>query len=712
MKKYIFLFPTLFFFSVVMGQNSWVQKLFYSPGWPYMHDDSLTGIKSLDIGPDGSIYVIANAGLSVYSELFKISQNGSNFQWIVQMGYHSGITGSFANTVHATADSGCIVSFNLWGESQCFHTDGEIQKYSSSGALEWTHGFAGNCTTFPYYDNEAYDVIENIAGNYYALVGDTLYEFDNAGNILRSDSSTSGRKIFELGNGNLIIQTFNNDVICKSFGGTVIWSIPSTALLSATPDYVFVGISSIKKIDGVTGSVYWTKSFGLSVSDLEPTADGGFIACSGYIPGNIYSNCSTCHGPGVIFKADSLGDTLWSRTYSLPYYGFGRVKQNSNGNYITGGAWRLVDTNGHHDFSSFITCLDSMGLGLLQTEEYIWPGNTNNNQLLGLSDDGLYTTLAFGNTGPARDSLSDPNPWCCRSDYAADWQDTSVTGANLKYADFNGDGIIDTNDVIKYTTLLYDPLTLPALRYSNPQNEVQSAATILISPDLDSIGPGDSLRFYVILGSQNQPVDTLCGVAFTGFFLSPNQENGFDTIINSDLGTVGVDNYVLSKSNFIGNVFQYFLSCRTDHQNIYNLNDTIGILGVILSSNIPQVDSIYFNMTSCKAIKCDGEIIPLNIVSRAAIIDPSFVSVHNIEKESVDIFPNPVSDILTVSENKLKGLQTEIDIYNSTGAKIKRVVSGEKNQHIIVSDWAEGIYFLSVWTGQSIIHRSVAIYHH
>jgi hypothetical protein len=40
--------------------------------------------------------------------------------------------------------------------------------------------FFGNS---PVYFNEAYDAIENSAGNYYAHVGDTLYEFDPTGNI-------------------------------------------------------------------------------------------------------------------------------------------------------------------------------------------------------------------------------------------------------------------------------------------------------------------------------------------------------------------------------------------------------------------------------------------------------------------------------------------------------------------------------------------------
>jgi hypothetical protein len=91
--------------------------------------------------------------------------------------------------------------------------------------------------------HEAFDVIENAAGNFYALVGDTLYEFDPNGNIIREDSTTNGFKIYELPNGNIIVQEASG-IVCKTFGGNIIWNIPSTSLFNCTPAFLFGSTSN------------------------------------------------------------------------------------------------------------------------------------------------------------------------------------------------------------------------------------------------------------------------------------------------------------------------------------------------------------------------------------------------------------------------------------------------------------------------------------
>jgi hypothetical protein len=713
-KNACILFISLCIFTFAKAQNTWVQKLNYIYGGPYNYSDSLTGVKYLDIGRDGDIFAIANFGLSTSSKLFKISSLGAPIKWTIPVGYHPGNSATYTNSVHATSDSGCIITYNFKG--QFGNIDGIIQKYSKDGELTWEHPFNSN---YPYYSNETFDVIENVAGNYFALAGDTVYELNVTGNILRYDSTINGRKIIELKNGNILIQTLAGDVICRTFGGPDLWSISSARLLTCNSKYAFVVTAAgVQKADLQNGNITWTKSYPWMVTDADTTSDGGITVCSGYIPGNTYSNCTNCHGPGIIFKVDSLGDTLWSKSYNLPYYGFGKIKRTSIGNLITGGAFKFIITyyNNNRDFSSFLTSLDSSGNGILGTTDYIWPGNSNNNQTIGLSDDALYVVLEFGKSGPSRDTINFLNNSypCCKSDYASDWLDTSVLGINLKYSDFNGDGVIDTNDILKYTdnTIVY-PLALPAYRFASPTSNIQSIASLYITPESDTINSGDTLRYFIIAGDSTDPIDSLCGIAFTGMWpWYSHIANGSSIIeMNSDLGIIGSDLYSLGRiNNASGNFDSFFLNCRTNGQDAYQINDTLGMFLLILDS-LSTIDSVNFAVFSSNAIKCNGETIPLNVVTRAVTINPGTVGINSKQRNPLYVYPNPASDLMYISFSKINVLNSEIKIYNATGNLMLTKITSEKNIQLPIRELSNGIYFLSIQNSEGVFHKSFAVQH-
>lgn len=711
MKRVLCFLFFLNVFLIASAQNTWVQKLSYYYTGPWSHTDSLNGIRYLDIGPDGDIYVIANFGLSTLSRLYKISDTGSPVKWMITVGFHAGITASYTNSVHATSDSGCVITFNYWGSQG--NIVGYIQKYDKAGELSWEHEFPNN---FPVYNNETFDAIQNSAGNYYALVGDTLDELDFAGNIIRYDSTVGGKKIIELQNGNLIIQTKTDSVVCRTFGGPNLWSIPLAKLLTCNSSYAFLNTANgIQKVDLVNGSISWTKNYPWAISDADTTNDGGFTACVGTIPGNIYSNCSSCHGPGIVFKVDSLGDTLWSKSYNLPYYGFGKIKRSNTGNLITGGSFKFIISyyNNNRDFSCFLTSLDSTGNGVIASEEYIWPGDDNKNQMVSITDDALYTVLEFGKSGPPRDTINflyNQN-LCCISDYAIDWPDTNVLGVNLKYTDFNGDGTIDTNDIIKYVDpfLIY-PFPLPNLKIVNPENTTQNIATLEIFPETDTINPGDTVNFFIRAGNLSVPIDTICGIAFTGLWPWFSHVSKVSTTdLSSDLGTIGTDLYSFNKTLNNGNLSNYFLNCRTNGQDAYNVYDTLGIFSVVIDS-LSQPDSVFFSVYSSNAIKCNGETIPINFVSTPAYVYQNTIKVYETQNSLIQVYPNPSSE--TISINGLKNkTRTEIDVYDATGNLMLSQSSSEKNLQISTQYLANGIYYLRIQSHSGIFHKSFAVQH-
>jgi len=106
------------------------------------------------------------------------------------------------------------------------------------------------------------------------------------------------------------------------------------------------------------GDIIWTKTYGGTSSDIgysiQQTSDGGFI-----ISGLTYS-----FSPGgslvYLIKTDSLGDTLWTRTYddTLGNIGYS-VQQTSDKDYIITGT--VYDTFGLNNWDIFLIKTDSLG---------------------------------------------------------------------------------------------------------------------------------------------------------------------------------------------------------------------------------------------------------------------------------------------------------------------------------------------------------------
>ena len=89
------------------------------------------------------------------------------------------------------------------------------------------------------------------------------------------------------------------------------------------------------------------------------------------------------------------------------------------------------------------------------------------------------------------------------------------------------------------------------------------------------------------------------------------------------------------------------------------------------------------------------------------IIDPTVTSIED-QTKSVAIYPNPVTDLLSVAiEENFSGLG-DIEIYNSNGIRIKKtenisINSGKVNLSIKDYNLISGIYFCKL-TYSSYLH--------
>jgi hypothetical protein len=115
------------------------------------------------------------------------------------------------------------------------------------------------------------------------------------------------------------------------------------------------------------GDTLWTRTYGGSRYDqgysVQQTSDSGYII-AGYTDSFGGGNSNVW-----LLKADSSGDTLWTRTYGLGNYGEGRsIQQTSDGGYVVAGCIFSYTT---HSYDVYLLKTDSSG-DTLWTRTYGW----------------------------------------------------------------------------------------------------------------------------------------------------------------------------------------------------------------------------------------------------------------------------------------------------------------------------------------------------
>ena len=138
------------------------------------------------------------------------------------------------------------------------------------------------------------------------------------------------------------------------------------------------------------GDIQWTHTYGGIGDDYcqsaQQTTDSGYV-----LIGDTYS---FGHGNRDIYlvKTNSLGDTLWTRTYGgSGYDGSNDVKQTSDGGYIICGH---IDFYGPHSGDLYLVKIDGIG-DTLWTRTFRWGGYIDNATSIQQTSDGGYIVAGY-----------------------------------------------------------------------------------------------------------------------------------------------------------------------------------------------------------------------------------------------------------------------------------------------------------------------------
>ncbi len=332
----------------------------------------------------------------------------------------------------------------------------------------------------------------------------------------------------------------------------------------------------------------------------------------------------------------------------------------------------------------------------------VYPGDANNDGKVDASD--IFNIgYAYGSKGPQRILAS--------TDYIAQsattWGASFPNGKDLKFADANGDGVIDTADVL--------PIVLNYNLTHNKKGDTLAKATdplLYVHVLEDSVPYGGTFHVYVKLGDSSFRPSNVSGLAF--------DLNYDQSIIDTDGFAVSFSQSWLSKNGRIIGVVKNEPKKGKTHSGQSTMNKrSASDTGIIIMFKYVVSDNISggahktpFSISSVMLV--DNNMNSINVRLRSdslkLYIPTTGIEEVNALERSARIYPNPTKDKLYIS---FKSVHPEsIKLYNIYGQEINTILlSNNIDQKITIdtSTLPDGIYIVQMQGHGSMLSKKIIV---
>ena len=126
---------------------------------------------------------------------------------------------------------------------------------------------------------------------------------------------------------------------------------------------------------------------------------------------------------------------------------------------------------------------------------------------------------------------------------------------------------------------------------------------------------------------------------------------------------------------------------------------------------IDQDNDGYNNLEDCDdnnpEINPDATEIPNNGIDEDCNGEDLISVVDNLEALGISIFPNPVSDILNITQQESRSLIVEL--YDVEGRKVHYTVIGQKKNNIDLSNIVSGVYFIKISSKERVMYQKLIV---
>jgi len=331
----------------------------------------------------------------------------------------------------------------------------------------------------------------------------------------------------------------------------------------------------------------------------------------------------------------------------------------------------------------------------------VWPGDADNNGIAN-NFDVLNIGLAYDFSGPERTDQS--TNWYGHA--AADWPGIFSDGLNHKYADCNGNGIVNATDTLAISQNY-------GLTHGKNQTEQTTGVPLYFVLESGGSSLGEPLTVSVHLGDTENPATDFYGIAFSVLYdatlIDPNTA-GYSPDAASWAGTS--ENTLKFDKDLYANGQLDIAFTRIDHNNASGYGK-IGEAHFVIIENIEGKNSdenswdLPLSFANIRCIKNDGTQIEVNAQDAVVVItgiDNSNAAQHTLAAP----YPNPANHTINFP---LPAAETAI--LHITGITGSMVYSGKGSGNTVIdtSQWPSGIYFANITGSKGSMVYKIMVQH-
>ena len=359
----------------------------------------------------------------------------------------------------------------------------------------------------------------------------------------------------------------------------------------------------------------------------------------------------------------------------------------------------------------------------------VWPGDINNDLQVSARDFVHFGVIQFNDPLPGTSRQINSDQWFPYN--AFDWLE-SQNGVNHKHGDCDGNGNISQADrsIIEKNF----GLTTPDFVQPNYEEAPIDSDPLQIFIIEDSLYGGPDANVFnrlisprIVLGEFGEDLkEAIHGLSFTLQFDTSqfktftssvgNDSNKFEYAFNNfKFGEIDEEGLLPIEDNLVQ--FAYSNMDSSSLTRVGELQRFQLILRKGLTTDNPDGrDTTEFSLKNIFALNESGDTVHLQAVNKQIILtglsfDPTTSSEDIfIDKQVVELFPNPASSILHIKSSSKVRLNAVI--HNAAGQLVKRFnLEAQGSTEIDLTNLASGIYFVLVQNpeGQISSHRLVKI---
>lgn len=329
----------------------------------------------------------------------------------------------------------------------------------------------------------------------------------------------------------------------------------------------------------------------------------------------------------------------------------------------------------------------------------VWPGDANNDRIAHHYDL-LNIGLGFGKRGPKRANVN--IEW--KGNKAEDWDVAFNNGLNSKYADCNGDGIINEGDrlaIVENYGLTHGEIDEEV----NSETDLNAPPVFVDMTGLESLPGLSPFRIPIVLGQELDPVENVYGIAFSVEF-DPEIINPESILVEFPatwFGEPDVNVLTLYKLIKDENKIEIAIT-RTDHNNVSGFGPIAYIRGII--DDIAGIKGTEIEINKTKALTKAGVEIPLNGLIQKFEVgnkEDREVGKHDLLR-NLRVYPNPASREVRIS-NSFAMPVNGVEILQANGTRLRKLeVDGDR---VSLGNLPEGMYIIKIEIGDYIVHKKI-----